>query len=84
MQDLKHAGLTELLDLLIEHTTRYLQIRIYGGTKEQFYKCQQMMTQLQKEIRLRKATMSPSTVNASTGSSFPRESSQKFRQKNSG
>ena len=82
MQDLKRLGITELLDLLIEQTTRYLRIRIYGGSKDQFDKCQLLMTQIQREIKLRKAGNNP--LASSSGNSFSSgDAIQKYRQKNS-
>jgi HKD family nuclease len=78
MQNLKHLGLAELLDLLIDQTTRYLQIRIYGGNEEHFQRCQLLMTQIQREIKLRKAD-----IDEHPDTSFHQEDGTHYGQKKS-
>lgn len=55
MQDLKLIPLTELLDLLVEQTARYLGMIHGSGNIVELQKCRELMTALQLEIESRKA-----------------------------
>lgn len=59
MQDLKLIPLPELLDLLVEQTARYLGMIHGKGTIRELQVCRELMTAIQLEIELRKATNNP-------------------------
>ncbi len=54
MHDLKLIPFTELLDLLVEQTSRYLGMIHGRGNMEELQKCRELMTALQLEIESRK------------------------------
>lgn len=65
MEDLKLLSLPDLLDLLIEQTTHHTNLISLGATPEQFRISNEILKQLQKEIELRRSTLSSSQKLAS-------------------
>jgi hypothetical protein len=54
MKDLQLLSLTDLLDLLTEETTRYVQMISRGARDDEFQKCKELILRLQTEIERRK------------------------------
>ena len=54
MLDLKQLELTDLLDLLVQHTYSHSQLIANGATLEQFKVSDENLKQIQQEIELRR------------------------------
>jgi len=50
MHNLTHIRLSDLLDMLSEHTSHYMKMLSEGATKSEFNECRQMIIDIQAEI----------------------------------
>ncbi len=57
MEDLKLLSLSDLLDLLIEQTTYHTNLIASGATPEQFRMSNNILRELQVEVRIRHSMM---------------------------
>ena len=63
MYNLTHIELSDLYDLLAQHTNRYMKMLSEGATREEFDQCREIMIAIQIEIRVRRrATVTPAFV----------------------
>jgi hypothetical protein len=61
MENLQTLEMSELLDMLAEHTTRYTQMMSDGTTKEEYESCKTLISAIQEEILRRKQSFEENT-----------------------
>ena len=54
MDDFRRLEMTDLVDMLSQHTAKYSQILQEGGTDDEYVKCKLMITKIQVEIESRR------------------------------
>ena len=72
MQDLAQIELSDLYDMLAQHTNRYMTMLSGGASKEEFDLCRETIISIQAEIQSRKNQESQNKPSTSTN--FPSRS----------
>lgn len=71
MEDLKLPCLSDLVDLLVEQTSKHVHLRRSGATSQQMMASRQILRSLQAEIKLKKDGVKPEQPSLSTQDESP-------------